>query len=440
MLSAQEHMCPDCIGTYGDTLFARKCVCCGNPLAQPAGPNTGTVNIDLERIHNRIEELDTLLQARSYAKQKRSLEAELDRFLCNLSPAKNVSNATPEHIRMFLIHKETCGRTKLHNASCSFRGIPGKSVCDCPVTMSSKSVDSLIGKIRAIFRDAGRTGEWNPATSTGNPASAQLLKRHVKCVIAEQTTAEVVHKQAVPLMFDKLSRLCRHLSYKCYVEQVQTAKVLYARDCAYFSLLSHSGGRGGDLGLLTSSRIFDMPESQGMLISQIEGKTVNIDNPNNIILMLSKDPDICPVVHLSTYFKTAARAGVNLHSGYLFRVRDPKTKLISDKPVTSGVMTDRLRTHLKAIDSYAGETAHSGRRGCAIALRMLGLADCSINSHIGWGSTAMLDHYARLGSSASQSGAANMLANAAEMTGNTSRLLRVSEDFKSFSGLKRFCF
>ncbi len=441
----REHMCSDCcVRTHSGDVHVRHCGACGKLLNQ-AAVNSVTnkgVPVDFHRIHSRIGKLDNAFGSTSYAKQKHSLEAELCQFLRNVNAVKDVSNAIPEDIRMFLIHKEANGRTRLHSKVCPLRSLPEKCNWDCPTTLPSKSVDSLIGKVRAIFRDAGRTGEWNPATCSGNPASASLMKRHLKCIVAEQTAAEVAHRQAVPLMFDKLTCLCRHLMYKCYVESDPTTKVLYARDCAYFSLLSHSGGRGGDLGLLTSSRIFGLPESQGILISQIEGKTVNVDNPNNIILLLSKDPDICPVAHLSNYIKTASQAGVDLHTGFLFRARDPKSRLISvsDKPVTSSLMTERLRLHLTAIGMYEGETAHSGRRGCAIVLRMLGLADSSINSHIGWGSTAMLDHYARVGGIMNPSGVAGTLANAAEMTNNSSQLLQISEKFKSFSRLKRFCF
>lgn len=432
--------CPDCTGMSGGDLSGRYCTACGKCLILSDGINTTKGAIDFTRIQARIAELDHLSQSSNYSKQKLSLEVELERFLRCLGAHKSVSNALPEDIRMFIIHKETHGRTKMHSDRCSFRGMPGRSSCNCPITMSSKSVDSLIGKVRAICRDSGRCGEWNPSTGVGNPASAQLLKRHLKSVTAEQTVAEVTHKQAVPLMFDKLAMLCRHLSYKCYTETDPTKKLLYARDCAYFSILSHSGGRGGDMGLLTSSRIFELPKSQGILISQIEGKTVNVDNPNNIILLLSKDPDICPVTYLQSYINIAVKAGIVLRTGYLFRSRDHKTQLISGKPVTSGLMTDRLRTHLTAIGAYEGETAHSGRRGCAIALRMLGLSDSSIASHIGWGSTSMLDHYASMGGSLSPSGAAGTLSAAAEMKDNSSRLTRVSAEFKSFSNLKRFGF
>ena len=60
-------------------------------------------------------------------------------------------------------------------------------------------------------------------------------------------------------------------------------------------------------------------------------------------------------------------------------------------------MNERLRGHLEAINLYAGETAHSSRRGLAITLRMLCFDDNSISKHIGWRSESMLATYDRIG-------------------------------------------
>jgi hypothetical protein len=65
-------------------------------------------------------------------------------------------------IRKFLIFKEQWGRTQLHIDTCSFRGIPELKGCCCKKTLAAKSVDTILGKIRAILRDIGRSGEWNP--------------------------------------------------------------------------------------------------------------------------------------------------------------------------------------------------------------------------------------------------------------------------------------
>ena len=241
-------------------------------------------------------------------------------------------------------------------------------------------------------------------------------------------------------MFDKLACLCRYLNYKCFREKDAVSKFLFARDCAYFSVLSHSGGRGGDIGLIKANRLFDLPDKSGIVISQIEGKTAKIDHPNNVVILRSKDPDICPVRYLRNYMEIASIVGVNLAEGFVFRSRDTKTLEISDKPVTSSGMTDRLRTHLKAVNLYAGETAHSGRRGLAITLRMLGLDDNSISSHIGWQSESMINRYDRIGNLIGPQAVATKLSNAAEMKGGSSSLMCISEKTSTLSSLKRFYF
>ena len=241
-------------------------------------------------------------------------------------------------------------------------------------------------------------------------------------------------------MFDKLACLCRYLNYKCCREKDAVSKFLFARDCAYFSVLSHSGGRGGDIGLIKANRLFDLPDKSGIVISQIEGKTAKIDHPNNVVILRSKDPDICPVRYLRIYMEIASIVGVNLAEGFVFRSRDTKTLEISDKPVTSSGMTDRLRTHLKAVNLYAGETAPSGRRGLAITLRMLGLDDNSISSHIGWQSESMINRYDRIGNLIGPQAVATKLSNAAEMKRGSSSLMCISEKTSTLSSLKRFYF
>ena len=235
------------------------------------------------------------------------------------------------------------------------------------------------------------------------------------------------------MMFDTLDRLCRYLSYAISVQKDPISKYLLARDKAYFTMICHSGGRGGDLGLLFSSRLFEMSNSNGVLISQV----VSINNPDNFILLPSKDSDISPVSHLSC--SIANDAQVDLKSGCLFRVQDKKTKTITNRPVSSTCMTDRLKMHLKAINLYESEISHSSRRGCSITLKLLGVPADDICKHIGWNSNAMLDHYAVEGRILNSSGAVYALAEAADsLDQGVSKLNQASEQFMNFNNLKRF--
>ncbi|CAC5394779.1 unnamed protein product [Mytilus coruscus] len=395
----------------------------------------------LNKINNRISQLDALLDSASYSKQKCSLKNEMEKFFIFLDSRKNINNASPEDIRKFLIFKEKGGKTQLHVTNCPLRTKHGLQVCKCPRTLASTSIDSLLGKIRALFRDEGRSGEWNPMLLTGNPAASHLLKKHLQVINQEQANASISVKQATPLMFSKLGKLCRHLSYRVSVEVDPISKCLYARDMAYFSILCHSGSRGGDLGLLTADKCFQIPDSDGIFVSQTAGQVATLDNPRNFIVLPSKDSDICPVKNFKKYITNAKELSITLTEGYVFRIQDKGSRKIVNEPVTSSCMTERLKLHLNVLKLYEGETSHSSRRGCAITLRMLGVNDEAINQHVGWGTKHMVDHYANVGKLISPKGPASVLSQAAEnLDKGNSSFDKVANQYTDLSKLKSFSF
>ncbi|VDI23459.1 Hypothetical predicted protein [Mytilus galloprovincialis] len=77
-----------------------------------------------------------------------------------------------------------------------------------------------------------------------------------------------------------------------------------------------------------------------------------------------------------------ARAlGVDLRVGYLFSTLSKNQKDVTDNPVSSNAMYDRLRKYLKKLDIYDGETPHGIRGACAITLALSGglqVTSCSI--------------------------------------------------------------
>ena len=433
--------CTNCSGS--NEIDYRFCKFCGTKrdgckLIGESSENRNCASDD--RINQRIKDLDELLNTSKYSKQKNNLTIELTSFLENLSPPKDLLTAVPTDVRKFLIFKEKDGKTQLHERDCSFKGLSGRKSCECPKTLAAKTTDSLIGKVRAIFRDIGRSGEWNPILLTGNPAASYLMKRHLQSVTLEQTFAEIPKKQAVPLMFEKLAKLCRYLAYKASVEKDTVKKYLYLRDRAFFSVLCHSGDRGYDLGNLSISRLFELPDAQGIFVSEVIGKVASLDNPKNFVLLKSKDEDICPVRLLENYINFASQSGIDLRSGYIFRVKDKKSGQIADKAVSSSSMTDRLRLHLRAVNLYEGESSHSSRRGCAITLKMLDVKDDIIRDHVGWGTNKMLEHYARIGGLCGPRGAAKRLSEASEGGQGISDLCKVSRQFMSLRNLSRFHF
>jgi len=58
-----------------------------------------------------------------------------------------------------------------------------------PSPVTAGSVDSLIGKLRAIFKENYRAGDWEERLGLGNPAASLLVRKYLKCTKKEQATA-----------------------------------------------------------------------------------------------------------------------------------------------------------------------------------------------------------------------------------------------------------
>lgn len=60
---------------------------------------------------------------------------------------------------VFLVWKDSGGKTQIHIDGCPQRGVKGCFPCGCPFRLAAGTVDSLIGKLRAIFQDQDRAGD-----------------------------------------------------------------------------------------------------------------------------------------------------------------------------------------------------------------------------------------------------------------------------------------
>ena len=155
----------------------------------------------MKAINSRFENFKSFSCNKSYQKQKSSLERQLSSFLASLSPPKSTASATSEDIVKFLISKDRTGRTIVHTRSCD------RKVCKCSRRLAAGSVDSLIGKLRAIYNKLGRLGN-------ANPVSHALVKEYLKFTREEQASLAVTPKQAVPLFFSKFRSLVGHFRKK----------------------------------------------------------------------------------------------------------------------------------------------------------------------------------------------------------------------------------
>ena len=107
--------------------------------------------IDLCSIRERKKILVARQQATSYQKQRSALEIEFSQFLESTSK-RDICSAMPDDVIDFLIWKDNFGKTVVHFDTCPLFGEKSVSSCVCPKRLAYGSVDSIIGKLRAIFK------------------------------------------------------------------------------------------------------------------------------------------------------------------------------------------------------------------------------------------------------------------------------------------------
>lgn len=144
----------------------------------------------------------------------------------------------PVDVCRFLVWKDKNGKTQFHQHGCPFLGQHGIHECACAIRLSYSTVDSYIGKLRAIFNQMGRSGEWHSPLALGNPAASLEVKQYLKSVTEEQLRALITPKQATPLFLPKLRLLARHIDRQLAATGLSASQIfVLARDQAYFKAL-----------------------------------------------------------------------------------------------------------------------------------------------------------------------------------------------------------
>ena len=138
-----------------------------------------------------------------------------------------------------------------------------------------------------------------------------------------------------------------------------------------FSLFS--GDRANDLGLTLTQEIKKLPDGKGFLFCHTVGKTLGNGKINEFSILRLEDLSTCPIHAIETYVQGAKDLGVSLNTGYLFRTLDTTRKMVTDNPVTSSSMGERLKMYLQKLQIFEGETIHSFRAACAITSALLAL-------------------------------------------------------------------
>ena len=420
--------CPVC--SHANDHDFRFCQRCGyTRKSKSLNRTTRKVDIDVLTLDERLNQLCNFDRATSYAKQKDSLRKELEVFLAALPGHASLTTATPRDLCRFLVYKDKNGKTQVHRNACQHLGKKGAFDCECPFHLSYKTVDSYIGKLRAIFQAIGRDGEWNQHLGLGNPAADKTLKDYLRLITAEQLQARVTPKQATPFFVDKLAQLCLHLEAKLKHTERALDRFLIARDQAYFKLAFFSGDRPGDLGQVKVPEILRFPNNDGFLFNHIWGKTLRDGDQNVFGVRRNPQLDICPITGIERYMEVARDVKIDLSSGYLFRPATPDLR-VTDAPLTSSAAEARLKGYLKEMKADDGETLHGFRAGCAITLALTGADVTQIMDHIGWASRHTAHFFMQLAKVLNPSGASAKLASATRM--------EPVKEWQDINELKRF--
>ena len=191
-----------------------------------------TLEVDIGLVDSRISQL--FAKESVYDRQKSRLSDLLDQFLASLPTPKDLSTATPLDIVRFLVWKDGVGKTQVHVDGCRHRGLKGPFQCGCPTRLTAGTVDSMIGKLRAIFQEQDRAGDWESGFGLGNPAASLLVRKYLKHIREEQAAARVTPRQAVPLFVDKLARLVDHIDGRLEAARSDPLQTyILVRDQAY---------------------------------------------------------------------------------------------------------------------------------------------------------------------------------------------------------------
>ena len=280
-----------------------------------------------------------------------------------------MDTTSPQDITRFLVWKDRKGKTKIHLPACKLFGTKQVGRCTCPTTLSAGTVDNLIGKLRSLFVDLGRGREWNELLGIGNPASHPSIKQYLSSIREEQALARVTPKQATPLFFDNLQRLCLYLRDRALAagQISSTQRYLLARDLAFFCLdfFFFAGDRASDLGRIFTKEIMALPDGDGFLFHHTFGKTLRGKDTNTFMVKKCRDHPFSPVANLRLYVDLCDLMSINLRDGYLFRSTNKKGA-VSSKPFIGSAIANRLSLHLTTLKMHNGETMHSFRSGCSI--------------------------------------------------------------------------
>ena len=411
-------LCPDC--GYANDTSCSFCQSCGNRRGvvadahrlralEMAAAGRKLIPVDEAYVGQRLIEMDMCFRdAANYRKALTAVELEVSDYLV-MKRGVSLATASPLDVLSYLVCKDLGKKvsTVVHMRACPELGARTRTACKCPLRMNHASLDSLIGRVRRVFNDAGRTTDWVPESATGNPCASRPVKEYLRAVKREQSMAGVTPNQAVPFFRDKLVQLVLHINQELRKERSRlrgeesTLSLTLVRDRAFFCLDLHTCKRGGDLGKLLIPQIVRLPDGSGLMFNMTVSKTLRGGSTHSFGCKKSQDNMlVCPVSNLEGMVATFKAAGLNMAAGYLFRQCSSKRACTSfgfgQAHLQSAEISRNLKAYLQAAGIDDGESLSSFRPGGGIELAMVGCTMFDIMEVADWKSARIANHYLKL--------------------------------------------
>jgi hypothetical protein len=282
---------------------------------------------------------------------------------------------TPSDVVDFLIASDVSGKTVVHTAGCTARGVFGLSsrgpplpACACPPRLAWGTVDSMIGRLRTSFFEVGCIKEDNPAAS-------RMVKHYLSDIRGEQLRQGIVPKQAKPIFSAKIRQISEAVrdALAADIAPSSASTFVMLRFRAMLVLDAHSLKRGAELGTTLTNGIVRFPDDSGLLFNYTWGKTLRSGSSHIFgVARKPNDPDMCPVACIDAYVAGAAALGFLLAGPGSFLFRPWRHGAAPDVPLAPEQLASDLRLWMVRCGIFEGETFHGLRTGGAIELALTG--------------------------------------------------------------------
>lgn len=264
-------------------------------------------------------------------KERAKLTRDLLQFLPEIGVPPSLYNVLPRDVIQFLMQRDRSGLTTVHHRSCPFWSsvFTGASRrCGCPRRQNATSTSVIRGTLQGMFRDAGLTDRWQPATLSGNPVKSAEVEQFIRLNNREQLAAGVQRRRAPLIALDVYTHLVDTALQRWKNARAGAGAAGHAllevasraRDVLFLVLLWHTGLRATDL-LRVLVQQLDTAPTQGHIWRLVVTVTKTSEDPRDTrrIALVDDGSYYCVQTAYRLYVRSLERLGLRLPAGHLFR-------------------------------------------------------------------------------------------------------------------------